>query len=231
MPPYRYPGTMPGTRPPLPCLLIYVTESGTTLSALRGSPDRPREYQNSRLHGKKKRNLPRTHPAFPLRESGVRDVRVPGSHKGSYTVPAACATWRCGPIARRDRGASAVSHASHRRSDVKGPNLHRPRRASHIRHNSRTQTAHPIEFGIATETTRADVRALGRLHAEAPRLASAITAEPARDRSRCTHKRRFSGFPRAQLRRRAHRRVPAAPPRHLMPRTQLCPHLHSWPPC
>jgi len=106
---------------------------------------------------------------------------------------------------------------------------------------SRTQTAHPIEFGIATETTRADVRAPDASTLRPPGCGwkpsmsrsslYSITAEPARDRSRCTHERRFSGFPWAQLRRRAHRRVPAAPLRHSMPRTQLCPHSHSWPPC
>lgn len=106
---------------------------------------------------------------------------------------------------------------------------------------SRTQTAHPIEFGIATETTRADVRAPDASTLRPPGCGwkpsmsrsslYSITEEPARDRSRCTHERRFSGFPWAQLRRRAHRRVPAAPLRHSMPRTQLCPHSHSWPPC
>lgn len=198
------------------------------------------------------------------REAGVRSTGsgIPGGIRGGvascavseYTVPAAV---RHGDIADTH---TAPSHtdAKRRQREVRitlqrsSFNLddysytHTTQATQSVTHHAsshlaRTQTAHPIEFGIATETTRADVRAPDASTLRPPGCGwkpsmsrsslYSITEEPARDRSRCTHERRFSGFPRAQLRRRAHRRVPAAPLRHSMPRTQLCPHSHSWPPC
>ena len=85
-------------------------------------------------------------------------------------------------------------------------------------HNSDSRSLPPIEFGNTTETTRAATLELSPPRRAPPRLCGK-RGETA------------SGFPQAQLRRRARRRVPAAPPRHSTPRTQLGPHSHRWPPC